>query len=235
MTRSAVVHNRFADRIAAGAALAERLGHLAGRSDVLVLALPRGGLPVGLEVAQALHAPLDVLNVRKLGVPWQPELAMGAIATGGICVIDDEVLAASGLSTSMLERVMAHERDELKRREQVYREGRPAPDVHGRTVILVDDGIATGSTMRAAVAALRRQSPAAIVIAVPVAPAVARRDLAPLVDDYVVVLEPERMLAIGRFYATFPQLTDADVHEVMSHATEPATLAGLASPHTGSG
>src|SRR4051812_13173595 len=158
----------FQDRTDAGRQLADRLKHYAGRDDVLVLALPRGGVPVAFEVAQALHAPLDVFLVRKLGLPGQPELAMGAIATGGVHVINQDVVNHLQIPSAVVERVAAEERQELRRREHVYRGHRPAPNVAGRTVILVDDGLATGASMRAAVAALRLQQPARIIVAVPV-------------------------------------------------------------------
>src|SRR6185295_4238738 len=159
----------FANRREAGRILASLLMKYASREEVLVLALPRGGVPVGFEVAQALRAPLDVFIVRKLGVPGHDELAMGAIATGGVRVLNDDVVTSLELESDVIDAVAAREEKELARRERLYRGARPAPDVHGRTVILVDDGLATGSSMRAAVAALRKQRPARIVVAVPVA------------------------------------------------------------------
>src|SRR5438128_1740318 len=158
----------FRDRTDAGRELADRLAAYADRPDVLVLALPRGGVPVGFEVAQALHAPLDVFLVRKLGLPGHEELAMGAIASGGVRVLNQDVLRTLHVPDALIEQAVAEERRELKRRERAYRGDRPAPQVRGRTVILVDDGLATGSTMRAAVAALRQQDPARVVVAVPV-------------------------------------------------------------------
>src|SRR2546425_9501775 len=162
---------RFRDRTEAGRLLATHLGAYAGRPDVLVLALPRGGVPVAYEVARALGAPLDVFLVRKLGVPGQEELAMGAIATGGVRVLNDEVVAALHTPQATIEAVAAQEAQELARREQLYRGARPAPQVRGRTVLVVDDGLATGATMRAAVAALRQQQPGRLVVAVPAAAA----------------------------------------------------------------
>src|SRR3954465_8514857 len=159
----------FQDRTDAGRQLAAKLAAYAGQPDVLVLALPRGGVPVAYEVAEALGASLDVFLVRKLGVPGQEELAMGAIASGGVRVLNEEVIDALGIPGAVIDAVAADEQLELERRERAYRDGRPAPEVHGRTVILVDDGLATGSTMRAAVAALRQLQPARVVVAVPVA------------------------------------------------------------------
>jgi predicted phosphoribosyltransferase len=159
---------RFTDRTDAGRQLAALLTHLRGQ-NLLVLALPRGGLPVAYEVAHALHAPLDVLNVRKLGVPWQEELAMGAIATGDVRVLNDEVIIAAGITKAALDEVTALQRLELDRRERLYRSGRPAPELRGRTIVLVDDGIATGATVRAAIAVVRSQKPARVALAVPVA------------------------------------------------------------------
>lgn len=158
----------FGDRREAGRLLASKLTEYADRPDVLVLALPRGGVPVAYEVARALHAPLDVFLVRKLGLPGREELAMGAIASGGVLVLNEDLVRSLGIPRDVLQAVIAAEREELERRERIYRGGRPPPDVRGRTVILVDDGLATGSTMRAAVAALRRQVPARIVVAVPI-------------------------------------------------------------------
>src|ERR1700704_2876060 len=160
----------YRDRSEAGQVLARKLTHYAGRQDVLVLALPRGGVPVAFEVAKALHAPLDVFLVRKLGVPGHEEFAMGAIATGGVRVINQDVVRSRGISPATIDAIAAREQQELERRERLYRGDRPSPDVRGRTVILVDDGLATGATMHAAIAALRRQQPARLVVAVPTAP-----------------------------------------------------------------
>ena len=209
------MHRRFIDRTDAGRALAERLGHLAGE-DCIVLALPRGGLPVAYEVARALRAPLDVLNVRKLGVPSQPELAMGAVSTGGVRVLSDEVIRDAGVSMAEIEIATQAQRQEIDRRERLYRRGRPAPRLAGRTVILVDDGIATGATVRAAVAVVRAQNPRRLVLATPVAAASTLRTLSRDVDEVVCVSAPFALFAIGLWYDTFPQLTDADVEAVLS-------------------
>jgi putative phosphoribosyl transferase len=209
----------FRDRADAGRALAKHLGAYAGRPNVRVLGLPRGGIPVAFEVAQRLQAPLDVFVVRKLGVPGQEELAMGAIATGGVRVVNQDVVSALGLSQQTLDRVAEAEQAELVRREAAYRGPRPPLDVRGATVILVDDGLATGSTMRAAVTAIRQLGPARIVVAVPVAAPSTRDDLAREVDEIVCVASPDPFLAVGRFYDDFAQTGDAEVHDLLERAS----------------
>jgi predicted phosphoribosyltransferase len=201
----------FRDRAEAGRILAEHLAAYADRADVIVLALPRGGVPVGFEVAQALHAPLDVFLVRKLGVPGHEELAMGALATGGVRVLNDDVVRGLGIPPEVLDRVAAEEGRELQRREAAYREGRPAPDVRGKTVILVDDGLATGSTMRAAVAALRQQHPARIIVGVPVGAAETCDQFRDEADEVVCARTPEPFYAVGLWYGDFSQTTDEEV------------------------
>src|SRR5229473_2413018 len=191
---------RFRDRTQAGQILAAQLAAYANRPDVLVLAFPRGGVPVAFEVARALHAPLDVIIVRKLGVPREEELAMGAIASGGVHVLNDDVVQLLGISEEEINRVAAHEQREVERRERLYRGDRPAYEVRGRTVILVDDGIATGATMRAAVAAVRQQQPARIVIAVPAAASATCKKFAAEVDELVCVIRPKAFLAVGFWY-----------------------------------
>ena len=191
---------------------------MASQSDVAVIALPRGGVEVGFHVAQALGAPLDVLIVRKLGVPWQPELAMGAVASEGVLLLNQDIVDASGVSAEEIEKIAATERRELERRERAYRDGHPAADVRGKTVVLVDDGIATGATMRAAVAALRKREPARIVVAVPVGAAETIRLLKREADEVVCPLVPSVFLAIGRWYEEFPQLTDDDVRRLLEEA-----------------
>lgn len=215
----------FRDRADAGQQLARRLEAYANRPDVLVLALPRGGVPVGFEVAQALNVPLDVFLVRKLGVPDQPELAMGAVATGGVRVLNEDVVHALRIPPQVIDAVAAEELRELERRERVYREGRPAPDVRGRTVILVDDGLATGSTMRAAVAALRRQDPARIVVAVPTAAPSVCQEFRALVDDVVCLITPEPFYAVGLWYRDFSQTTDEEVRDLLARAKHPEPIA----------
>jgi predicted phosphoribosyltransferase len=208
----------YANRTEAGRELARRLAHYASRPEVIVLALPRGGVPVAFEVAQALRAPLDVFIVRKLGVPGREELAMGAIATGGVRVVNDEVVRHLGLSDATIDAVAATETRELQRRERAYRGARPAPDVRGRTIILVDDGLATGSTMRAAAAALRRQHPARLVVAVPVAATDTCDALRAEVDEIVCGETPEPFLGVGRWYRDFSQTTDEEVHRLLDQA-----------------
>jgi predicted phosphoribosyltransferase len=215
-----MVTPRFRDRFEAGRRLAAALASYAGRPNLLVLALPRGGAPVGYEVAKALHAPLDVMLVRKLGVPGHEELAMGAIASGGIRVISDDVVRALGIPDRAIAAVAANEERELKRRERLYRGDRPPADIRGRTVILVDDGLATGSTMRAAVAALKAQNPERLVVAVPVAARETCESLQRDVDDVVCAVTPEPFFAVGQWYQDFSQLTDQEVRELLQSAAE---------------
>ena len=209
----------FKDRSDAGRQLAATLSHYAGRDDVLVLALPRGGVPVGYEVAEALGAPLDVFLVRKLGTPGHEELAMGAIASGGVRVLNDRVIRVIRPSEEVIARVEAQERLELERREKEYRGGRPPLDVHGKTVILVDDGLATGSTMRAAVAALRRLDPAWVVVAVPVGAAETCDEFEGEADEAICAEEPEPFHAVGVWYDDFTQTTDDEVRERLDRAS----------------
>jgi len=206
----------FRDRRQAGRALADRLTHYHGRPELLVLALPRGGVAVGFEVAHALHAPLDVFVVRKLGFPGHEEYAMGAIASGGVRVMNP----ASGISVSPdeLAAVVAREQDELIRRERLYRGDRPAVSVRGRTVIVVDDGLATGSTMRAAVLAIRQQQPARLTVAVPVGARDTCRQLTAEADEVVCAAMPEPFRAVGLWYEDFPQATDDEVHDLLEEA-----------------
>jgi predicted phosphoribosyltransferase len=208
----------FRDRSDAGRVLAEKLASYSNRPDVLVLALPRGGVPVAFEVAQALHAPLDVFLVRKLGLPGQEELAMGAIASGGTRVLNEEVVSKLNVPPGVIETVAAQEQQELGRREQEYRDGRAAPDVRGRIVILVDDGLATGSTMRAAVAALRQQGPARIVVAVPVGASETCTELQYEADEAVCAETPQPFYAVGAWYEDFSQTSDEEVRDILSRA-----------------
>jgi len=210
---------RFRDRADAGGLLAERLSHYAGRDDVLVLGLPRGGVPVAAEVARALGAPLDVFLVRKLGLPGQEELAMGAIASGGARVLNEELVETLGIPEALIDAVAAREEEELRRRERLYRGERTPPEVEGKTVILVDDGLATGSSMRAAVAALRRRRPARIVVAVPTAPVSTCEELRPEVDELVCARTPQPFYAVGIWYENFNQTTDEEVRRLLAEAT----------------
>jgi predicted phosphoribosyltransferase len=210
---------RFADRVEAGKELATALGKYRSQPGVIVLGLPRGGLPVAWEVARALNAPLDIFLVRKLGVPGHEELAMGAIASGGVRVLNDSVLAALRVSPQAVEMVAREEQQELSRREREYRRGRPPLDVRDRTVILVDDGLATGSTMEAAVRALRTLGPARLVIAVPLGARETCDRLARLVDEIVCVAMPEPFRAVGMWYEEFSQTTDEEVRTLLDRPT----------------
>jgi putative phosphoribosyl transferase len=210
---------RFRDRHDAGRQLAARLERYADRDDVVVLALPRGGVPVAYEVAVELGAPLDVFLVRKLGLPGHEELAMGAIASGGVVVLNDDVVGGLGITPDVIDRVAARERRELERRELEYRDDRSPPDVRGKVVVLIDDGLATGSTMRAAIAALRRGGPGRIVVAVPVGPPDACAEFGNEADEAVCVLEPEPFYAVGAWYDDFTQTTDDEVRDLLAAAT----------------
>lgn len=207
--------SKYPDRRAAGQVLAERLSHCAHLPGALVLALPRGGVPVAHEVARELGLPLDVFIVRKLGVPGHEELAMGAIASGGVRVLNRQVIDDLGLPDEAIEAVTADELNELQRRERLYRTHRPSPDLRGRTVILVDDGLATGSTMRAAVAAVREQAAARVIVAVPVAPPDTCDMLAGQADEVICPLRPHNFEAVGQWYEDFAQTTDEEVRTLL--------------------
>ena len=209
---------RFRNRSEAGRFLAGALDRYKDQRDVLVLALPRGGVPVAYEVAAALNAPLDVFIVRKLGVPGHEELAMGAIATGGIRVLNRSIVQHLNIPQSVIDTVAAREEEELRRRELLYRGGKASPDITNRTVILVDDGLATGSTMKAAVAALRRQSAARIIVAVPTAPAETCDELQREADEVICAVTPEPFYAVGQWYENFEQTSDAEVTELIRQA-----------------
>lgn len=211
---------RYRDRRDAGRRLAAELAEWANGPDVIVLALPRGGVPVAYEIARALHAPLDVQIVRKLGLPGQPELAVGALASGGIRVVNQPVVAELNLSEDLIERLEREERPELERRERLYREDRPWPDLQGRTVILVDDGVATGTTMLAAIQAVRAQHPARVIVAVPVAAADILPRLGEAADRVVCPLAPESFFAISLWYEAFPQVSDAEVQALLRQPSE---------------
>jgi putative phosphoribosyl transferase len=211
---------RFRNRTEAGRVLARALGDYADRDDVVVLALPRGGVPVAFELAKALRAPLDVFLVRKLGLPGHEELAMGAIAAGGVLVLDQDLLRRLGISEAELERTVAEEAQELQRREAAYRGERPPPDVAGKTVILVDDGLATGATMRAAALAVRRLGPAKVVVAVPVAAAETCDEFRDDVDEIVCAVTPAPFYSVGLWYDDFSQTTDDEVRELLARASD---------------
>src|ERR1700736_3675304 len=212
---------RFHNRNEAGRLLAKKLTAYANRPDVLVLALPRGGVPVAYEVARALGAPLDVFVVRKLGVPGYEELAMGAVATGGVRAINDKIVRDLRIPDYVIDRVAAAEREELARRERAYRGGRPPLDMRDRTVILVDDGLATGATMRAAVKALRQHRPAHIVVAVTTASPETCEELKAEVDQVVCAITPEPFHAVGYWYEDFTQTTDREVRDLLARAQHP--------------
>jgi predicted phosphoribosyltransferase len=217
----------FRDRVDAGQQLAARLRAYRDRPDVLVLGLPRGGVPVAFEVARALHAPLDVFLVRKLGVPGHEELAMGAIATGGVRVVNEEVVRRLGIPDEVIDVVAAKEARELHRRERAYRDDRPPIDVRDRTVILVDDGLATGSTMRAAVAALRQRWPSRIVVAVPVGAMQTCEEFRAETDETICARTPEPFYAVGAWYHNFSQTTYEEVRELLQQAADArATVSG---------
>ena len=211
---------RFGNRREAGQLLARQLNRYNDRPDVIVLALPRGGVPVGYEVAQALNAPLDVFVVRKLGVPWQPELAMGAIAGKGVEVLHGDVVTAYNIPPHVIHAVAAREAQELDRRLRQYRGDRAFPDLHNRTVILVDDGLATGSTMRAAAGAVRKAGPTSIVVAVPVASSEACRQLSREADEVICLSTPADFSAVGQWYDDFSQTSDEEVRELLSRETQ---------------
>jgi putative phosphoribosyl transferase len=208
----------YADRHEAGQALAEKLRKYSGRPDVVVLGLPRGGVVVAYEVARALRVPLDVFVVRKLGVPGREELAMGALASGGVRVLNDEIVGAFGITDDEIEAVARRESEELRRRERAYRGDRPPLDVRKRIVLLVDDGLATGATMRAAVAALRHFAPARIVVAVPIAAPDVCEDLGREADEIVCAATPEPFFGVGAWYENFSQTTDEEVNDLLERA-----------------
>ncbi|GAB4367477.1 MAG: phosphoribosyltransferase [Elainellaceae cyanobacterium] len=210
---------RFQNRTEAGQQLATRLKAYTDRPDMLVLGLPRSGVPVAYEVAKALHAPLDICLVRKLGVPGHKELAMGAIASGGVRVLNYNVVSWLGISGKTIDEIAARELKELQRRDRAYRGDRPQPKIRDRIVILVDDGIATGSTMRAAMSVLKPQQPAYLVVAVPVAPLETYDALRAEVDDVVCLMKPESFYAIGLWYEDFSQTTDEEVRELLAKPT----------------
>lgn len=215
----------FADRAEAGRVLAGKLSEYSGRKDVIVLALPRGGVPVAAAVAGAIHAPLDVFVVSKLGTPWEPELAMGAVAEGSVEILDLSLVNVLGISRQDIGEVAATARRELENRARLYRGGSRAPELEGRTVILVDDGIATGCSILAAIAAIRRQNAARIVVAVPVAPASGCNAIRMEADEVISVAEPEIFFAVSQWYEDFTQISDEDVRRLLERTHHPASRA----------
>jgi predicted phosphoribosyltransferase len=211
---------RFTDRRDAGQRLAGELSEYANQEDVVVLGLPRGGVPVAFEVSKALHAPLDVFVVRKLGAPGNPELAMGAIASGGVRVVNAGVVDRLGISDEAIERVTEEERAKLQQREEVYRGARPGVDLEGKTVILVDDGLATGATMRAAVSALREHGPRKIVMAVPTAPPETCAEFDEVVDESICLTTPYPFFGVGGAYQDFSQTTNEEVRDFLQRADQ---------------
>jgi predicted phosphoribosyltransferase len=216
----------FANRTEAGCLLAEKLIKYADRDDVIVLGLPRGGVPVAYEVAKRLRAPLDVFIVRKLGVPGFEELAAGAIASGGVRVLNEDVMRAIPHGDEAIEAVTARETAELERREHEYRDGRPAPELRDRVVILVDDGLATGATMRAAVKGLRQSGAAKIVVAVPVGPPETCHEIEQDADETICLSTPDFFQAVGQYYEDFSQTSDDDVRELLSSAVQEQPASG---------
>jgi putative phosphoribosyl transferase len=220
-----MIHLPFSDRVEAGRLLGAELAKHKLPPNVVVLALPRGGVPVGLEVAKALHAPLDVVVVRKVGVPWQPELAMGAIAGGSVEVLNEELIADLRVSRQEVNAAVVKERAEVERREQLYRSGQPAPDLRGRAVLVVDDGLATGSTMLVAARYVRSFKPAKMIIAVPVGSSEACRRLKKEADEFVCLATPEFFMAVGEWFEDFRQVTDAEVRRLLEESRQQIEVA----------
>ncbi|HLI89223.1 MAG TPA: phosphoribosyltransferase [Ktedonobacteraceae bacterium] len=216
---------RYHNRSEAGRLLATKLTAYADRPDTLVLALPRGGVPVGYEVAMALHAPLDVFLVRKLGVPGNEELAMGAIASGGVCVLNEGVVRTLNIPDKVIEAVARREQQELERRERLYRDNRPPLDVSNRIVILVDDGLATGATMRAAARTLQQQNPARLVVAVPVAAPEICNEFRNIVDEIICAQTPDPFFGVGWWYDDFSQTSDQQVHDLLASSQQQRPIA----------
>jgi putative phosphoribosyl transferase len=223
MDKKTILKLPFENRIQAGRLLGQALAGYAKRQDVIILALPRGGVPVGFEVAQIINAPLDIMLVRKLGTPGQEELAMGAIASGGVCVLNDDIVAALDITQEEIEAAATRERKELERRERAYRGDQPPPPIENHCVILIDDGLATGASMLAAVAGLKQRKPAAIVVAVPVAPPDTVERLQEEADDVVCLATPEPFSAVGRWYREFTQTSDDEVKSILAHAWAKST------------
>lgn len=209
---------KLRDRTEAGQLLADKLIQYQDNPNIIILALPRGGVPVGYEISKKLHAPLDILIVRKLGAPWQEELAIGAIAMGGVKVLNEEIVKSLQISPAEIEQIAAQEQTELDRRNRVYRHGEPFPDLKNKIVILVDDGLATGATMRAAVAAVKQAKPEKLIVAVPVAPSDTYHEFKKTVDEIICLSTPELFYSISQWYDYFPQTSDEEVMELLKLA-----------------
>jgi putative phosphoribosyl transferase len=222
---------QFQDRYEAGQALAAKLEHHAGDPDVVVLALPRGGVPVGYEVSQALNAPLDIFLVRKIGVPGYEELAMGAVASGGVKIFNHEVLQRLGISERILDGIVREKERELEQQEKAYRGERPPTQIEGRTVILVDDGLATGASMRAAVQAVKKKSAKSVIVAVPVGSADTCNQLQSEVDEVICGMTPEPFYAVGAWYSDFMQVTDEEVRELLDRAAHERRVRQVQTQH----
>lgn len=205
----------FKDRKDAGIQLAERLSHFRGRENIIVLALPRGGVVVGAEVARALACPLDIIIIRKLGFPGQPELAIGAVPETGSVVLNENIIALGGVSEGYIKKEISREQEEIARRKALYRGGRDIPQTSGKTVIITDDGVATGATLKAAISALKEEKPARLVAALPVSSEEAESAISPMVDDWVCLHTPEEFLSIGSYYKDFTQVNDEEVVEIL--------------------
>lgn len=218
---------RFQNRTEAGQQLAQQLKAYANHPDVLVLGLPRGGVPIAYEVAKALNAPLDICLIRKLGVPGHQELAMGAIASGGVRELNYDVISGLGISGKTIDEVADRELKELQRRDRAYRGDRPPPDICDRIVILIDDGIATGSTIKAAITVIQSQRPARLIVAVPVAPPQIRDELSVAVDEVVCLMTPEEFYAISLWYEDFAQTTDEEVRELLARSTRSVRMTAV--------
>ncbi|MDB6065636.1 MAG: putative phosphoribosyltransferase [Pedosphaera sp.] len=229
MTVTAQYQNRYE----AGEALAAKLRHHAGDPNLLVLALPRGGVPVGYEVATALNAPLDIFLVRKLGVPGYEELAMGAVASGGVKILNDDVIQQVGISGNMIDAIVQEKERELEQQEKIYRGERPPAEIKGRTVILVDDGLATGASMRAAVKAVKKKGPKSVIVAVPIGSVQTCHQLQTEVDEVVCGMTPDPFYAVGAWYSDFMQITDEEVRELLDHAAHERRARQVQSQKTG--
>jgi putative phosphoribosyl transferase len=211
----------YKDRREAGAKVASRLMHYKDRADVIVLALPRGGVVNGHEIAKRLNVPLDIIIIRKIGFPGQPELAIGAVSETGAVALNEELISSYGIKEGYIKREIESHMEEISRRKALYRGGKGVPSLKGKTVILVDDGVATGATMKAAISTLRKENPARLVAALPVASMEAEQEIRKLVDEWVCLMAPREFMAIGNFYEDFSQVSDREVVELLRGVTDP--------------